>query len=131
MNWLNFHYDHCSKLAENTFETILIGDSIVAGFSRSQNVWDKFLNPLKAFNCGVGGDRIQHVLWRALNYPVSSDLKNAVVLCGTNNLLLDSPKDIADGILKIARSFETNYGCVSVIICGILPLDDSWSVNRV
>ena len=104
MNWLNFHYDHCSKLAENTFETILIGDSIVAGFSRSQNVWDKFLNPLKAFNCGVGGDRIQHVLWRALNYPVSSDLKNAVVLCGTNNLLLDSPKDIADGILEIARS---------------------------
>ena len=131
MNWLNFHYDHCSKSAKNTFETIIIGDSIVAGLSRYQNVRDKFLKPLKALNCGIGGDRIQHVLWRALNLPASPDLKNVVVLCGTNDLLLGSPKDIADGILEIARSFEINYSCVNVIICGILPRDDSWSVNRV
>ena len=37
-----------------------------------------------------------------------SNLKN-VVLCGTDNLLLDSPKDIEDDILEIARSFKTNY----------------------
>ena len=131
MNWLNFHYDHCSKLAKNTFETIITGDSIVAGLSQYQNVRDKFLKPLKALNCGVGGDKIQHILWRALNLPVSLNLKNVVVLCGTNDLLLDSPKDIADGILEIARSFEINYSCVNVIICGILPRDNSWSVNRV
>ena len=131
MNWLNFHYDHCSKLAKNTFETIIIGDSIVAGLSRYQNVRGKFLKPLKVLNCGIGGDRIQHVLWRALNLPASQNLKNVVVLCGTNNLLLDSPKDIADGILEIARPFEMNYSCVNVIICGILPRDYSWSVNRV
>ena len=100
MNWLNFHYDHCSNLAKNTFETIIIGDSIVAGLSRYQNVRDKFLKPLKALNCGIGGDRIQHVLWRALNLPASPDLKNVVVLCGTNDLLLGSPKDIAGGISK-------------------------------
>ena len=81
-------------------------------------------------NCGVGGNRIQHVLWRALNLSVSSNLKYNV-LCGTNNLLLDSSKDIADGIFEIARSLEINYSCVNVIICGILPRDDSWSVNRV
>ena len=131
MNWLNFHYDHCSKLAKNIFKTIIIGDSIVAGLSRYQNVRDKFLKPLKVLNCGIGGDRIQHVLWRALNLPVSSNLTNVVALCGTNNLLLDSPKDIADGILEIARSFEINYSCINVIICGILSHDDSWSVNRV
>ena len=130
-NWLNFHHNHCSKLAKYTFETILIGDSIVAGLSRYQNVWDKFLKPLKALNCRMGGDRIEHVLWRALNLPVFSSLKNIVVLCGTNNLPLDSPNDIADGILEIARSFKINYGCVNVIICGILPRDDSWFVNRV
>ena len=82
-------------------------------------------------NCGVGGDRIQHVLWRALNLPAFSNLNNVVVLCGTNNLLLDSPKGIADGILEIARSFKTNYSCVNVIICGILPRDDTWSVSWV
>ena len=114
MNRLHFHYDHCSKLAKNTFETTLIGDWIVAGLSQYQNVRDNFLKPLKALNCGVGGGRIQHVLWRALNLPVSLNLKNVVALSGTNNLLLDSPKDIADGFLEIARSFETNYSCISV-----------------
>ena len=94
-NWLNFHHNHCSKLAKYTFETILIGDSIVAGLSRYQNVWNKFLNPLKALNCGIGGDRTEHALWRALNLPVFSRLKDIVVLCGTNNLPLDSPKDIS------------------------------------
>ena len=59
-------------------------------------------------------------------FPVSSNLKNVVVLCGTNNLLLDASKDIADGILEIARSFEINYSCVNVIICGILSRDDSY-----
>ena len=108
MNWLNFHYDHCSKLAKNTFETIITGDSIVAGLSQYQNVRDKFLKPLKALNCGEGGDRIQHLLWRALNFPVSLNLKNIVVLYGTNNLLLDSPKGIADGILEIARSLRNS-----------------------
>ena len=58
-------------------------------------------------------------------------MKNDVVLCGTNNLLLDLPKDITDGILEIGRSFKTNYSCVNIIICGILPPDDSWSVNWV
>ena len=130
-NWLKFYHNHCSKLAKYTFEIVLVGDLIVAGLSRYQNVWDKFLKLLEALNCGIGGDRIEHVLWRALNLPVFSSLKNTAVLCGTNNLLLDSPKDIADGILEIARSFKTNYSCVNVIIYGILPRDNSWSANRV
>ena len=79
-------------------------------------------------NSGVGGDKIQEVLWRGLNLLVLSNLKNVVVLWGTNNLLFDSSKDIADGILKIARSFKANYSCTNVIICGILPPDDSWFV---
>ena len=67
-------------------------------------------------NCDVGDDRIQHALWCAITLPVFSNLKNVVVLRGANNLLLDSPKDIVRGILEIARSFETNYSCVNVII---------------
>ena len=114
MNWLNFHHNHYFKLTKNTFETIFIGDIIVPGLSRYQNVWEKFLKHLKAPNCDIGGNRIQHVLLRALNLPVFSNLKNVVVLFGTNNLLLNSPKDIADGILEIARSFKKNYSYVNL-----------------
>ena len=92
---------------------MLIGDSIAPGFSRYQNVWDKILKPLKVLNCGIGGNRIEHVLWRTLNFPGFSSLKNIVVLCETNNLPLDLSKDIANGFLEIARSFKTNYSCVN------------------
>ena len=131
MNWLKFHQNHYSKLAKNTFETILTGEFIVAGLSWYQNVWDKFLKPLKALNCDVEGDRIQHVLWRALNLHVFSNLKTVSALCGTNNVLLDSPRNTVDGILEVPRSFKTNYSCANVVIYGILPRDDSFSVNRV
>ena len=129
--WLNFHHNHCSKIAKDTFEIIFIGDLILAGLSRYQNVWDKFLKPLKALNCVGGGKRIQYVLWYAFNLPVFSNLKNIVILCGTNNFLLDSPNNIADGILKRARSFKTNYRWVNLIICDILSHDNSWTVGQV
>ena len=131
MNWLNLHNDHCSKLAKKYFWNYTYWWLESSWIKPIPECLGQVSKVLKALNCGVGGDRIQHVLWRALNLPVSSNLRNVVVLCGTNNLLLDSPKDIADGILEIARSFKTNYSCVNVIICGILPRDDSWSVNPV
>ena len=55
------------------------------------------------------------------------NLKNVVVLCGGNNLQLDSLKDITYDILEIARSFQTNYSSVNIVICGILPRENSLS----
>ena len=85
-NFLNFHRRHCSSLITNRFKTIIIGDSIAAGLNRYRSVWPKYLEALKTLNCGIGGDRVQNVLWRAQNLSVVSSLKNVVILCGTNNL---------------------------------------------
>ena len=106
-NWLNFHCHHCSSLITNHFKTIIIGDSIAAGLNRYQSVWTKYLEPLKTLNCGIGGDRVQNVLWRAQNPFVISSLKNVVILCGTNNLFQDSPEDIADGVIEIVETFQS------------------------
>ena len=54
-----------------------------------------------------------------------------VILCGTNNIFNDSPYDIVDGIIKIASTFEKFYPNSSIYISGLLPRDESWSVNRV
>ena len=91
MNWLNSHHNQCSKLTINYYKTIIIGDSIVAGLNHYQNVWAKFLQPLRALNCGIGGDKVQHVLWCSHNLPVVKSIKKVVVLCSTNNLNQDSP----------------------------------------
>ena len=130
-NWLNFHRRHCSSLITNCFKRIIIGDSIAAGLNRYRSVWTKYLEPLKTLNCGIGGDRIQNVLWWAQNLPIISSLKNVVMLCGTNNLLQDSPEDIADGVIEIVETFQTKYNSINIAIGGILPHDASWSINWV
>ena len=80
-NWLNFHPQQCSSLIKNRFNTIIIGDSIAVGLNRHRSVCTKHLEPLKALNCGIEGDRVQNVLWRAQNPHVMSSLKNVVILC--------------------------------------------------
>ena len=97
-NWLELNLKHCSFLTNGKCGTILIGDSLVAGLSQYQNIWNGnfFVDTL---NCGIGGDKVQNVLWRAHNLPPVKSVRNVAILCGTNNLHLDAPEDIADGII--------------------------------
>ena len=99
-----------------------MGGSIVVGLSRYQSVWVKFLQLLRALNCGNGGDKVQHVLWRSHNLPVVKSVKK-VVLCGTNNLNQNPPEDITDGIIEVANTFKSKYDSISIlfIYCYLFP----------
>ena len=62
-NWMNTHLQHCSRLNNKSFDTILIGDSLIAGLTRYSKVWNKFFKPLNVFNRELGGDRVQPVFF--------------------------------------------------------------------
>ena len=47
------------------------------------------------------------------------------MLCGE-----DSPEDITNGLLKIASCFKQRNNSTNVFICGILPCEETSSVNR-
>ena len=121
---------HCSFLTNDKCGTILIRDSIVARLSRYQNIWNGNFS-FTTLNCGIGGDKVQNVLGRAHNLPAVKSVRNFVILCGTNNLHLDAPEDIADGIIEIGSTFKRLYTNVNVFIYGTLPRDNYWSINRV
>ena len=36
----------------------------MAGLHRYYKIWNKFFKPIDALNCGIGGDKVQNVLWR-------------------------------------------------------------------
>ena len=112
--WLNSHINRCSKLSRNYYEKVIMGGSIVVGLSRYQSVWVKFLQLLRALNCGNGGDKVQHVLWRSHNLPVVKSVKK-VVLCGTNNLNQNPPEDITDGIIEVANTFKSKHDSISIL----------------
>jgi hypothetical protein len=70
--WYDNHEKHVALAQRRpNSEIILCGDSIVAGLSRYTNVWRKYFEPLKSLNFGIGGDRTQHVLWRAENINIT------------------------------------------------------------
>ena len=129
-NWLELHLKHCYFLTNDKRGTILIGDSLVAGLSRYQNIWNRDFS-FSTLNCGMGGDRVQNDLRQAYNLPAVKSVRNVVFLCRTNNLHGDAPEDVADGIMKIGSTFKRFCTDVNVFICGIFPCDCCWSINRV
>ena len=97
-NWLINHKNQAAlmKSSKNAF-SVLLGDSIVAGFLRYPNIWYKFFNE-NTINCGIGGDNIQNVLWSVENIPLPQSMEYILINCGTNNLDIDDSKNIADGL---------------------------------
>ena len=131
LNWLeclSYHY----LLLKNQFtNTLLLGDSIIGGLLRYFKVCQIYFIRSKTLHFGTGGHQMENVLWQSKNLLIPPSLKNVVVLCGTNNLLTDSPLDIADCIDKIVFCFHEKSSGVKVFICGLIPRDESWSVNSV
>ena len=111
--------------------TLLLGDSIVPGLSRHPTVWNEYFSPIKAVNLGIGGDHVKNVLWWAIDLPLPSSVKNVVILCGTNNISINTPHDITDCIISIASIFQKKFSGINVRVCGLILRDECWPVNRV
>ena len=65
------------------------------------------------------------------NLLISSSLKNAVILCATNNLQQDSPEDIVDGIIEIGHCFKKQHHHINIFICELIRRDECTSINCV
>ena len=129
-NWVEYHFNHCFIIKGPKPNTLLLGDSIVA--SRYPNVWNEYFAQIKALNLDIGGDCVEHVLWRAIDLLLPSSVKNVVILCGTNNTPTGTPRDIADCIISsIGSIFQKISSGINVSVCGLIPRDECWSVNRV
>ena len=61
--WFQVHREHCFLLNSKSFKSILIGDSLMTGLHRYYKIWNNFFKAIDALNCGIGGDKVQNVLW--------------------------------------------------------------------
>ena len=103
VNCLTIYKNHCFIARNSSVETLLLGDSIIKGLNRYNGTWDRYFP--NSFNFGISGDRSENVLWRAHNLPEISYLKNVIMLCGTNNICIDSPYDIAQCLIDTGVCF--------------------------
>ena len=129
--WFQVHREHCFLLNSKSFKSFLIGDSLIAALHRYHKIWNNVIKLTDALDCGIRGDKVQNVLWRLQNLPMSTFLKNDLIFCGTNNLQQDFPEYIVDGIIEIGHWFRKQHHHINIFICGLLPRDEYTFINHV
>ena len=125
LGWYSLHRQHVNSIVRRQAKVVLLGASIVRNLARYPCVWDRHLEPFNAVTCGIGGDRTQHVLWRAENLYLPSSVHVVVIHCGTNNVDANvyTPHDIAHGVISCGVKLKEKSPHLRVIVAGILPMD--------
>ena len=70
-NWIEYLRNHCFIIKNTKPNTLLLGDSIVDTLM----VWNEYFALINALNLGIEGDRVEYVLWRAIDLPLLSSIK--------------------------------------------------------
>jgi len=121
-NWEKRHAGMVELAKKGGVDLLFIGDSITDGWrGAGREVWKKSIEPLKAANFGIGGDRTQHILWRLQNGELEGlGPKLAVLMIGTNNGS-DQPEDIAAGVAAILETLKAKCPQTKVLLLAIFP----------
>jgi len=135
----NAWIDHHDRILEQVrsikggVDVALIGDSITqhlgGGFDGSafHPSWGKHFGDLKTANLGIGGDRVENILWRLDHGALDGvKVKVVVLLIGTNNAPLVEangvPADqVAHGIALCVRNLRARLPQTEFIVVDILP----------
>ena len=119
MTWGEKHKQHVHAAKVPRAITFL-GDSLISNFWRRPELLT--FDGYSVHNFGIGGDRIENVLFRVLNGAVTMHSMIVVLHIGINNVLRDdSPNAIVDGIDAICKEiFKISHSC-TILVGTILP----------
>ena len=92
----------CTKPAT----TVLLGNSLIQNFVHHSNLVKRLGSTA---NLGIGGDKIEHVLWRVKNGSFPKDCRFVILHVGTNNLKRDPPSRIVGGVRAICQAINKQY----------------------
>ena len=131
LGWYSCHRSHVNAIVRRQAKVVLLGDSLVANLGRYPSVWDRHLEAFNTVNCGIGGDRTQHVLWRADNMYLPDSVSVVVIHCGTNNIGFNvfRPHDIAHSVVSCGTRLREKFPHLNIIVAGILPRDTDGSTT--
>ena len=120
MSVIKNHQNHCVITKSSTAKSVLLGDSIITGLKRYDNIWKKYFSYI--LNFGIGGDPLENAFWRGLNLPKMPYLGHVIILCGTNNIKKDLSCDIEESsLIEIGKYFQERSLKIKSIFSAILP----------
>ncbi|KAK4878754.1 hypothetical protein RN001_011260 [Aquatica leii] len=128
--WRNMHERYVAEAGTSEIDVVFIGDSIIQQLQFTQ-LWIEKINSLHCLNFGIGGDRVEHLLWRILNGELNFGYppKIVVLSVGTNNVDCTA-QEVFDGICKIIQVLTEKLGNVDVVLPTLLPRGQHPNANR-
>ncbi len=129
-DWETRHRDIVTLTKTTPPEIIFIGNSIThfwggqpeAPISRGKDSWNSLFSSSKTLNLGYGWDRIENVLWRVYHEELYGYTANQIIiLMGTNNLHLNTDKEIIEGLKLLVEAIKVRQPKVAIVLLGILP----------
>jgi lysophospholipase L1-like esterase len=103
---------------------ILIGSSMVERFETTGNRYkEKYFDSRGLFIAGVGGDKIQHMLYRIENGLLEAcpQLETIILMGGSNNLECNSAPAIVHGLKHLISQVQLRKPNANIVLFGISP----------
>jgi len=142
-DWAKRHAAEVAIMRERKPEIVMLGDSImhfwggeptgdgVRGRDTAPEVWNAFFKGKNVVNLGYGWDRTENVLWRLRHGEFEGVSPKVVILMiGTNNVTLNTPDEISDGVAAIIDEVHTRSKSTRILLLGIFPRGERPDANR-
>lgn len=122
------HEQIVAEVSKGGHEICFLGASIIEFWAKTgKENWNAVWAPRHAVDCGIGGDRTQHVLARldnglldALAAP-SNNIRGVVMNIGSNNTDVDTGGEIAEGTIAIIEKLHARLPSARIILIGLFP----------
>jgi len=120
--FFQLHESFRKRGKEGPIGVLFLGDSITEGWGKASDVWKKYYGELQPANFGIGGDRVEHVLWRIEQGELDGTKPKVVVLMiGTNNTGVNTGPEIAAGVRKVVSQIRAKLPETKVLLLAVFP----------
>ena len=124
-DWLQGVKENFAKAEplRSKIQLVFDGDSITALWpSRGRDTWVARYAKLNAFDFGMGGDRIQNLLWRLSQGQIDGiNPKLVAIMIGTNNIGSNTDAQIVEGIKAVVAEYQKRCPGAVILLQGLFP----------
>jgi len=118
----HMHEMHLDRARVAPVGLLFLGDSITEAWWNVPELWRARFGRWQPANCGISGDRTQHVIWRLEHGLLEHASPRAIVLLiGTNNSADHSAAEILAGIDRILALIHGRRPEAKVLLLAIFP----------
>ena len=122
--WLDyFQTKLATKSKAGPVDLVFDGDSITDHFeSVGLRVWKQFYGQRHALDVAIGGDGVEHALWRLDHGEVDGlEPSLVVLLIGTNDIRAHPPQQVAEAIRTLVADYRQRLPSSHILLLAIFP----------